>query len=66
MYEMFKPVLHRTAGATLYAVTVIPVGWTTVTGGFSQMMVAVMVAAVPLVAIVLFVRVRRRSVPHAV
>jgi len=66
MYEMFKPVLHRTAGATLYAVTVIPVGWTTVTGGFSQMMVAVIVAAVPLVAIVLFVRVRRRSVPHAV
>ncbi|PAP77157.1 O-antigen polymerase [Rubrivirga marina] len=66
VYEAFKPVLHHTAGATLYAVTVIPVGWTTVTGGFSQMMVALMVAAVPLIAIVLFVRVRRRFVPHAV
>ncbi len=66
VYETFRPVLANPAGATVYAVTLIPVAWTTVTGGFSQMMVAWFVALLPLAVIVLFVQVRGRVRPHAV
>ena len=65
-YELFRPVLHTASGASLYAVTLIPVSWTTITGGFSQMMVALGVAVVPLLAIIFFVRVRQGPRSHAV
>ncbi|WP_420453984.1 hypothetical protein [Rubrivirga sp.] len=66
VYETFRPVLSNAAGATVYAVVLIPVAWTTVTGGFSQMVVALFVALLPLAVIIVFVQVRKGRRPHAV
>ena len=58
-YESFRPVLSNPAGATAYATAVIPIGLTTVTSGFSQMVIVLLISVAPVLVIAAVVRAKR-------
>ena len=58
-YESFRPVLANPAGAAAYATAVIPIGLTTVTSGFSQMVIVLLISVAPVLVVAALVRARR-------